>query len=310
MEYIDIHLIDETINSSSSSSDRIDLKAKQTEQSAVNVTIIVPAVDTTVTNEMNVIGEEKVVKGTVRHESVNGMSDVKHHRTSALHDKVKEQDETMTHRHVSSDSTTATVQFILIDRINGTERKMNNLNVSFHMRTHVRDGFIFIFTGKLYRILSFNESKQREHSESLTNYFAVSMRRGQLVVEIKAGKKTTLIAGGDNLSDDEWHTVAMSKVDNTFTLQIDALHAMSLEIDIKSNQKLFFTPSVLIGGTFDTLHANHVIDSIFNHKKWITHKTSIQEIMRYKFTGCLQHFTVNDVPLDIHTVAPFTRGCR
>ena len=307
IDSIDIHLIDETMNTWTTSQ-RIDFKASAKHPPG-NETIIEGEL-VTMTNEMNVIGERKDVE-TLRPNNAIDQVDVKSNpvnQVSIFDDKVKQQ-------QVTTDETNSEekIEFILIDNINRTDKKWDNFQLSFQVKTRRDNGFIFIVPARVSRgkLNQSNESKNgKEHDEHSTNYLAASMRRGQLVVEIKAGKKTTLIASGDNLADDSWHVVKMNKLDNLFSLQIDSSHAMSLEIDMRANQKLLFTPSVLIGGTFDTLHAHQVIDSIFKHKKWMTHRTSIQEIMRYKFRGCLQHFTINDVHLNIENVAtPFALGC-
>lgn len=294
-------------SSTTSTSQRIDFKADA--KHPFNETIIEHDVDTA-TNEMNVIGERKDAEPQNAHKPIDQIH-VKSNtvnQVSLLDDKVKQS------QSPPDDLTTENGKdFIFIENINTTDKKWNNFYLSLHLKTNRNDGFIFILPASVSKSIQ-NESNEmkneKDHHEHSINYLAASMRHGQLVVEIKAGKKTTLIASGDNLADETWHIVKMNKLNDLFSLQIDSSHAMSLEIDMKTNQKLFFTPSVLIGGTFDTLYAHQVIDSIFKHKKWMTHRTTIQEIMRYKFRGCLKYFIINDVHVNMQNVTtPLSFGC-
>ena len=197
-------------------------------------------------------------------------------------------------------------QFILLRNFNSSEFSKSSFNLSFEFRTGHLNGFIFLIPGKINSTVTAtrgNLSTVDTNSIPLVNYLAVSLKSGQLVINLREFKKPILFISGDNLANDQWHIVVMKKTSKYFSVQIDTGHEMLIELNLKKNMKLYFEPAILLGGSIDTLGSGSSVlfDEIFGHKGWTSHILILKEFMAHKFKGCLREFKLNGKSVNLIT---------
>lgn len=198
--------------------------------------------------------------------------------------------------------------YILVKSLDSSEFTRDNFNLSFEFKTDQEDGFFFLIPGKIYSKLNSEplyHGGERDYSNNAPplHFLVVSLKSGQLVVQLVEPKKPILLFLGHNLGDGKWHIVVFKKTAKHFTIFTDNGNEVLIDLNTEKRFKLPFEPSILIGGSISSLGNNstNVFDSTFGNKAWTSQSLVIYEMMAHKFEGCLRYFKVNGKNVNLIT---------